>query len=264
MITVPTSELLGLLSDVIPFADQNDDLPLLNSVRVEWSGRRLHAQATDRYRVAWSQWDPDDDPDEDVQEDMFTDWGGMDDAWNVLVPLPAAKSLVKNYKLPAKEAVRCALTVELDWTRLTVKRSGETGHDELTTVIECVPPETSTQFPDLRALLAKHDTTWQVRGLSFTAKLLADFAKVRPRGSLEMRFTGQKTPVLVSIGERFSGAIMPVRPADPSRASDEPAPALVEAPETDEPAESVAEAVEMEPLFAAGPDLEPNDGGDNA
>jgi hypothetical protein len=250
MITIPTSELLGLLSDAIPFANPDDDLPLLNSVRVEWDGRRLHAQATDRYRVAWSQWD---------QEDMFTQWGGVDDGWVALVPLAAAKGLVKNYRLPAKEAVRCPLTVELDWTKLTVKRSGATGHDELTTTIDGLPPETSTQYPDLRALLANHDTTWPVRGLSFTAKLLADFAKVRPRGSLEMSFTGQKTPVLVSIGERFRGAIMPVRPADPSRSDDDPPPALVAEPRGDEPAEGepATEVVETEPLFVANP--EPGD-----
>jgi hypothetical protein len=78
VITISTASCWACFSDVVPFADQDDDLPLLNAVRVEWDGRRLHAQATDRYRVAWSQWDPDDDPDEDVQEDMFTQWGGPD------------------------------------------------------------------------------------------------------------------------------------------------------------------------------------------
>jgi hypothetical protein len=71
------------------------------------------------------------------------------------------------------------------------------------------------------------------------------------------RFTGQKTPVLVSIGERFSGAIMPVRPADPSRADEEPTPVLVEAPEVDEldDGEPATEAV-TEPLFDAGSESE--------
>jgi hypothetical protein len=34
---------------------------------------------------------------------------------------------------------------------------------------------------------------------------------VRPRGPLELKFTGDRTPVLVTIGERFVGAISPVR-----------------------------------------------------
>lgn len=226
MITIPTGELTGLLSDVIPFAYPDDDLPMLNGVRMEWDGGRLHAMTTDRYRIGWSQWDPDDDPDEDIQEDMFTRWGGDDDACNIVISLADAKALVKNFKLPVREAVACPLTLDFGWERLTVARAASTGYSALSNSVEAAG-EVTNEYPDLRQILANQDALLSVRGVNFTPKLLADFAKVRPRGSMEMRFTGPKSLVHVSIGERFVGAIMPVRPASP--------PAEQEAPKKPEP-----------------------------
>jgi hypothetical protein len=69
-------------------------------------------------------------------------------------------------------------------------------------------------MPNIRELLADNDTIAPVTGLAFGAKFLADFAKVRPRGPLEMTFTGPQRLVHVAIGKRFTGAIMPTRVGD--------------------------------------------------
>lgn len=216
MITISTLDFVGLLSDVVPFASTDETLPALNGVRIEWDGSRLHAMSTDRYRIGWSQWDPDDDPDEDVQEDLFTQWGGADDGWRVTIPLNDAKGLVKSYKLPTKEAVSCPLSVEYDRLRLVVRRLSDSGYSALRMDIEGLPEpdaeDASPRFPDLRKLLSEMDVLQPTRSVHFSARLLADFAKVRQRGPLEFRFTGPKTLAHVSIGERFIGAIMPVRP----------------------------------------------------
>jgi hypothetical protein len=206
-LTITTADFTGLLGDVIPFALADDDLPILNAVHLYWDGHQLHAQATDHRRIGWASWHPDDAPERDVQGDIFHQPGSGDPPWQILIPLADAAHLVKTYKLPPKEAVRVPLTLDIVFGRLTVERERDSGHPSITTEIDNRPGE----FPDVRALLAKWDAAEAVQGLAFTAKLLADFAKVRPRGPLELKFTGDRTPVLVTIGERFVGAISPVR-----------------------------------------------------
>lgn len=206
-LTITTADFTGLLSDVLPFALADDDLPTLNAVHLMWDGYQLHAQATDHRRIAWASWHPDDQPERDVQGDIFHQPGSGDPPWQILIPLADAAHLVKTYKLPPKEAVRVALTLDMVLGRLTVERERDSGHPAITTEIEARPGD----FPDVRAMLAKVDVVQPVDGLAFTSKLLADFAKVRPRGPLELKFTGDRSPVLVTIGERFVGAIQPVR-----------------------------------------------------
>lgn len=206
MITIPTGDLVGILADVVPFAWPDDDLPTINAVRLEWDGERLHAMATDRYRLGWSTWEPGDaDPDEEVQDDLFTAWGGGDDPWRVTLRRVDATELTKVFKLPAK-ARQVPVTVDHDRTghRLIVKRSADTGHTAHTMTAEDMFTD---DYPDIRKVLADADKPTSIRHTAFNAKWLADFAKVRPRGPLDMRFT--KTLVQVSIGERFRGAIMP-------------------------------------------------------
>jgi hypothetical protein len=209
MITIPTGDLTGILADVIPFAFTEEDIADINCVRLEWDGTSLHAHATDRYRAAISSWEPGDtDDSEGVQDDLFTDWGSGDDPWSMTIALDEAKELVKVFKLGPKEH-HTPLTVDYDAGRWHAKvvRSRDTGHSAITVVT----PDMRSEFPDLRALFAKNDVLEAVKGLSYTAKMMADFAKVRPRGPMELRFTGEMGITHVSIGERFVGAIQPVR-----------------------------------------------------
>lgn len=205
-ITIPTGDLVGLLSDVIPFAHPDDEFPTLHAVRLEWAGSALHALATDRYRIGWSAWSPDDDPIEERQEDLFTKWGGADDdPWAATVALDDVKHLVKTFKLTGKGVYYVPLTVEHVGRAVRIQRSKDTGHSAISNTVE----DLFVPYPNLRELLATKDTIGPATGMAFTAKLLADFAKVRPRGPLHMRFTDGRF-VHLSIGERFVGAIMAV------------------------------------------------------
>lgn len=205
MITIPTGDFVGILSDAIPFASPDVELPTLHSIRIEWSGSALHAFATDRYRVAWSAWSPDDDPIEERQEDLFTEWGGADDPWQATVTLDDVKHLVKVFKLAGKGVYYVPLTVEHVSRAVRVQRSKDTGHSAIHNVVE----DLFVPYPDLRELLAGHDVVGPVTASAFNAKYLADFAKVRPRGPLRMQYTNGKF-VHISIGDRFVGAIMAV------------------------------------------------------
>lgn len=205
MITIPTGDLVGIFSDVIPMACEDDDLPQINCVRLEWDGQ-LHAMATDRYRLAWSSWNPEDKPEKQHQPALDTEWGGGDGHWAVTIGLDDAKHLVKTYKLKGKDAYYVPLTVELGDDVITVTRSRVTGYTAITTVV----PDRIEGFPDLRQVLSKHDVAVATTELALNAKYLADFAKVRPRGPLQMVLTGPKSLVHISIGDRFIGAIQPV------------------------------------------------------
>lgn len=208
MITIPTGDFVGILADVIPFAGTDDEIPSINCVRLEWVGTRLDALATDRYRIAISEWEPGDPDDRAVQDDLFTNWGSGDEPWRTTIALDDAKELVKVFKLGEKE-YSVPLTVDYDRgrARLTVSRARNTGHSAITVVLET----TEVEFPDVRGHLAKKDALLPVTSLGFTAKLLADFGKVRARGPLELSFSGDLGLTHVRIGDRFTGAIMPVR-----------------------------------------------------
>jgi hypothetical protein len=213
VITIPTGDLCGILADCIPFASPDDDIPILNAVRLEWDGAQLHAMSTDRFRVAWSTWQPDDDPDTegDQQEDLFTTWGGADVPWHIYLPLADAKDIVSNFKLKPKER-GCPLQVDHADGQLKVDRSRMTGHSALRMVVAGVVLDSDGL--DIRRYFADHATAKPVRAVAYTPKLLADFGKVRPRGALKLTFTGEHAVTLVEIGERFVGAIQPVKERD--------------------------------------------------
>ena len=121
-----------------------------------------------------------------------------------------AQELVKVFKLPTKEQ-RVPLTLDHD-EQVTVRRDRDTGYTALRLDI----PDQLAEFPDVRQLLSDNDRIEPVTGLMFNAKYLADFSKVRPRSPLQMSFTGSTGLAHVSIGKRFTGAIMPVREGEES------------------------------------------------
>jgi hypothetical protein len=208
VITIPTGDLVGILADVIPFAWQDDDLPMLNIVKLEWDGRQLHALATDRFRVGISTWEPGDiGPGEEAQDDLFTDFGSGDEPWAMTIGLDQAKELVKVFKLPPKESsVPLAFDYDAERWQAKVSRSKDTGYSGLSVLAA----DLREPFPDVRQLIAKAKVK-SAGTIAYTAKLLADFAKVRPRGPLVLTFGGNEGVTLVQIGKRFAGAIMPAR-----------------------------------------------------
>lgn len=215
-ITIPTGDLTGVLGDTIPFASPDDEVPQFNCVRLEWDGDMLHALSADGIRVAWSQWHPDDEPEGETQDDLFTEFGGADDPWAAILRLDDAKEMVETFKLGPKEQ-RVPLTVDCDGGQITVKRSRDTGYSAHTLTV----PTPLLETPDVRKLLADLDHREHIGEVAFTAKFLADFGKVRPRGPLEFTFTGATKPTLVRVGKRFCGAIMPVKLGEePDRQAD--------------------------------------------
>lgn len=207
MITLPICELTGLLNDTIPFALDDPEFPDLNCLRITWDGQLLHTQAHDGTHAAWASWSPDDDPDGETQESLLEPYGGDDQPWDVTVKLVDAKATVKMHKVDKKQMF-APIQIGVDDTgNLRIVRNRQPGLMAITTTIE----GQQVTFPDLAEVLAKHDRADAVRNIAFTAAQLAHFGQVRPRGPMEVTFTGGRGPALVRIGERFTGLITPVR-----------------------------------------------------
>lgn len=206
MITIPTGDLVGIVNDAIPFASADKEDNVLRSVHLEWDGEVMHAIATDRIKLGWSQWSPDDDHEIEHQETLFTKWGGVDEPWAVTIAYDDAKHLAKTFALPAKQ-MYIPLTIERVGRSVRVSRTKADGHSGVVVVIE----DTFVEYPSVRQVLADNDVTRQAGGLSVSVSHLAAFAKVRPRGPMAMRFTGPHSLIHVTIGERFIGAVHPLR-----------------------------------------------------
>lgn len=221
MLTIPTGQLVGALTDVIPFAYPKPDYPRYNAVRLEWDGQVLHTMATDQNRIGWSRWDsdePHEGDEEPEQESLLTTWGADDPGWTAHIRLADAAELAKVFKLPAKLST-IPLTVELEPARsddepgrLVVRRSPDSGLSAH--VMECGTVD-QTDYLDVHQIVADAEAQGEpVEEIEYWAHLVADFAKVRPHGPMRMRFAGPRRPTWVAIGTRFSGVISPHRRVD--------------------------------------------------
>lgn len=209
MLTIPTAELTGLISDVAPFSFPKDDLPDVNVIRLVWDGEMLHAEATDTMRAARSSWHPHDEPasaNPSGTEPLFDAYGGADDPWDAIGALADMKELVKIYKLPDKEG---HVPLQLDWDgrRLRVVRNRDTGHSAITTLVE----SRLVDFPDLAKVLDVEFGEQHVSHVHYAGRHLADFGTVRQRGTLRLAFGGPTAATRVTIGDRFVGTIRPER-----------------------------------------------------
>jgi hypothetical protein len=216
MITVPTGELVGLLSDATPFADAEKNATTHACVLVEWDGEMLHTQATDRIYWGHASWHPNDDPDTEVaEEQLLAQWGGADNPWRCVIELADARDVVKNFKLGAKEW-GVVLNLDLLDDRLRISRARDDAHSALRQDLLCRPwPVNGELFPDVDVWLAGRGKYGRATdAVSFSARRLAAFAKVRQRGPITFGFWGPAGATDIAIGERFVGAIRPTPSSD--------------------------------------------------
>jgi hypothetical protein len=223
-IRIPTRDLVGILSDAIPFAATDKDDVVRRSVRIAWDGETLSAQATDGRHFAWSTWHPDDEIPEEAAGDLVDspglvdNFGGDDtDAWSCVIALDDAKTLVKDYRLPPKQGLT-PLSVEGRPHALTVRRDKDTGLSAKTTRIEALALDQQAGFPDMAKLLRQRAVSAPVtHRIAFSAERLAHFGKVRAVDSMELELTEEveltecAAMAVVRIGERFVGGIVPVK-----------------------------------------------------
>jgi hypothetical protein len=219
MLTIPTSELLGLLADVLGFAPVVKDDPR-RGVLIEWDGGSLNASAYDVLSAGRSSWEPGGGQEGDIHETGNNaegggfEWGGNDPAWKAFVSLDDAKDIVKTFKVASK-LWWIPLTVKISPTsgKLTIERSGEFGKPAALVTVT-VDRDVTAKFPDVLAMWTGLQDEWSALGDSvdhilFSPYRLAAFGTVRAHGTLMLTFAGEQGAVSATMGNRFRGFIFP-------------------------------------------------------
>jgi hypothetical protein len=220
MLIIPTSELIGLLTDVLGFSPVIKDDPR-RGVLIEWDGENLHASAYDVLSAGRATWMPGegqesiDDKDGEVGEMLPTDmWGGDDPAWKAFVTYDDAKDVIKAFKVASK-LWWIPLSVKISPTggKLTVERSGDYGKPAALVTV-AVDRDVTAKFPDVSKAYAALYDDWNalddtINVISFSPYRLAAFGTVRAHGTLVLRFAGEQGAVSASMGSRFVGFIFP-------------------------------------------------------
>ena len=213
-ITIPTTELIGCLSDVLP--QISDEKGALAGVAIRWDGESLHFTTYDTYSGATVIWTPGDGAEGDVPEvdggeeaPDDIEWGGDDEPWETWIWLPHAKDIVKLFKLPAKlwrfpVTMKCSLSGD----RLTIERTDSPKGERLLSI----PGDRDKlkQIPDVRNFARDRGAvTTEYGAVTFTAARLGAFGNVRPHGHMTMEFGTLNDPTSIWIGSRFAGFVYP-------------------------------------------------------
>jgi hypothetical protein len=213
MITIPTTELIGGLTDVLPIiTDPKSDLA---GVVVEWDGEALHFTAYDVYSGATVLWIPGegaegDDESQEYDQDE-TDFGGDDAPWRTWIWLDSAKEILKLFKLPAKlwrtpVTLKCTPVGDLLIERIDSPR----GNRELR--VPGDPDKARSQIPHVGETFAKsHEMAIPPReaSIAFFHQRLGAFGAARAHGTMTLWFGTEGEPVGVRIGTRYRGFIYP-------------------------------------------------------
>lgn len=210
--TIPTADLVGCIADALNFVSPDKEDTERRCVHLRWTGDLFHASALDGIRCAVSSWSPDDRPDKDVQDALETKLGGGD-PFEAILGFDDAKHLLDTAK-PIKNLEYVPLFLDCDGWSLSVRRAKQTRVPGFSLTYDGM----THAFPDVReVVVAALAGIEPVKEIWFNAVLMADFGKVRQRGgAAKFTFGGPEHATVVEIGERFVGAIQPVRAADES------------------------------------------------
>ena len=218
MLIMPTADLVGIITDVLPLApDPKDKDNPRGGVLLEWDGEALHAHATDGLSAGISTYHPDDptDFDDDATQPVvyWGDSGGdPEPRWRVFITTADAKEVVSTFKLAYKfRMVPLHVKVNLARTRLIIERTRDTGKTQHEMTVERVA-DADRVFPDLRAQIDRAEgNTASVDRLAVWGHRLAAFANAGRRGPVELipvRFADDEL-VVVRVGSRFAGYVTP-------------------------------------------------------
>lgn len=216
MITIPTSELVTVLSGALAFAPvvKTDQL---RGIQIEWDGEALHASAYDVLsgaRVSW--WDgagregAGDDAD-DVS-DLNIHYGGDDAPWRAFVSYDDVTDLLKTFKVSAKLWwIPVNLKVNPMGTRLLAERTSGYGKPEATMAVKA-DLDVTHKFPDVKGicdyvLAGAHALRDQVQ---FAPHRLAAYGSVQVGEVMRLTFGVDGDPTIVQMGTRVVGFAHPI------------------------------------------------------
>jgi hypothetical protein len=206
VITIPTTELIGGITDVLPILSD----PKTGGIKINWDGECLHFTAYDIYSggtVAWFPGEGAEGEFDDEEGAVEIDWGGDDSPWSVFIWADQAKEILKLFKLPAK-LWRVPVTMKASPTgdRLIIERTDSPRGERLL----MLPTDNDhlNEIPDVANYAQDQDRSiTAVTTATLAPARLGAFGAVRPHGLMTMLFGLLSDPVEVRIGSRYAGFV---------------------------------------------------------
>jgi hypothetical protein len=233
-ITIPTAELIGLLTDVASFAPADKD-DIYWGVQLEWGGRDVYPNGTDELGVrideltasaysttsgARATWEPGTGREGEIDESgkapaIDTEdvrWGGDDSPWRAFLSMSDVRDLIKLFKVPAKLwAYPLTLDVSATGDRLTVRRTAEFGKPAASMTVDTHTDRfgyEGVKFPDVAAVVKEaREHTAPSDGEMFWAHQLGALGAVRGHDSLHITLPAEGYPSTLLMGERWQGFV---------------------------------------------------------
>lgn len=232
-ITIPTAELIGLLTDVASFAPTDKD-DVYWGVQLEWSRREVDAtDNNDWYETealvasaysttsgACATWEPGTGREGEIDESGKTPaidtedvrWGGDDSPWRAFLSMDDVRDLIKLFKVPARLwAYPLTLDISATGDRLTVRRTAEFGKPAASMTVDTHTDRfgyEGVKFPDVAAVVAEaREHLAATDGETFWAHQLGALGAVRAHDSLHITLPAEGYPSALLMGERWQGFI---------------------------------------------------------
>jgi DNA polymerase III sliding clamp (beta) subunit (PCNA family) len=194
LVTVTAGDFRNLLEGAATHAHAKKDLPVLNTVRLEVTGNRLIAIATDRYRL--------------IQGEVSREVEG--DLAASLIPIDGVKRILSILKGEKDKGDSLPVTLTRMGDILTVSLTGNAITVDLLT----------GTYPPVEKFLDFTTDTVPVTGIAFNPAYFADYSKIaaKPKDKsaqpVEVEFTGDNKPIRINIagnGITWKAVLMPMR-----------------------------------------------------
>jgi hypothetical protein len=208
---ITARDLAALIRPALALACTDDNLPVINAVRLEARGTTITASATDRFRAGMVRHVLDRDPTSDTKDPQRAPG-----AFAVTLPASAVRLALATFKPgPARVSRRIKVTVRASAT--TLEAIGRDWPARMTLEL----PHLDGQFPDIRSIILKAHAYEGPSYDGMTAvnpTLLASFAAVQRSVFAEGMTVGLGpnlgSPIALSCGDHFLGLLMPRRLLD--------------------------------------------------
>lgn len=223
-ITIPTSELVGLISDALVFAPVDKDSSLFG-IQVAWDGEHLTAAGYDTLSGAYVRWSFENDDDSDDPD--VPPWGPDEDeprSWSAFLAFPDAKEIVKTFRL-ARKFLRTPVYLDMRLGPLITPEDDDRGaaprlyvsrhrHPWCTAHTMTIQTLADVKFPDIREIcrvaLEGAPDGMPNSVMVFNAARLAQFGMVRQDGNAAIKYLGDTDrPTVINVGSRVEGFVFP-------------------------------------------------------
>lgn len=189
---ISTKALAQLVKPIVPLAGKDDMLPLLRCVRFQASGKYLTAATTDRFRVGIARVELDTPPPANL---------------DIKIGLDELKQLLAVFKSDARIERTVTITV-VDENKIKVEQAFGFGFVDASMGFPLVQGD----YPRLTHLFKRENLSEPVTSVGLNGAYLADFRHAAREGEpLIVRSGNERKPLIITAGEHFIGALMPVR-----------------------------------------------------